>query len=55
MRKLARASETPHPDITVGVYGGVVQWITGNPFPVRIVDYDGEHSDLPDTDAHGDR
>lgn len=32
----------PHPDITVGVHGGQVQWMLGNPFPVRICDYDGE-------------
>lgn len=53
MTKLHAA--TGHPRITVGVYGGVVQWVMGNPFPVRIVDYDGEPKDLPDTDDHGDR
>lgn len=47
--KLAQAQ--PHPDITVGVYGGLVQWIRGNPFPVRVCDYDGY--DLPDLDAQG--
>jgi hypothetical protein len=47
--KLARAH--PHPDITVGVHGGLVQWIAGNPFPIRICDYDG--FDLPDADARG--
>jgi hypothetical protein len=43
-----------HPDITVGVYGGQVQWTSGNPFPIRIVDYDGEREDLPATDENGD-
>ena len=47
--KLAQAQ--PHPDITVGVHGGLVQWVMGNPFPVRICDYDG--SDLPDLDERG--
>lgn len=41
------------PSITVGVYGGVVQWVQGNPFPVRIIDYDGEGDDRPDTDDEG--
>jgi hypothetical protein len=45
-----------HPGITVGVYGGQVQWVLGNPFPVRICDYDGEgEDDLPDTDERGQR
>ena len=35
-----------HPDITVGVYGGQVQWVLGNPYPVRICDYDGDQADL---------
>jgi hypothetical protein len=47
--KLARSK--PHPDITVGVHGGLVQWIVGNPFPIRVCDYDG--FDLPDVDEHG--
>jgi hypothetical protein len=41
------------PAITVGVYGGVVQWVSGNPFPIRIIDYDGDESELPDTDDEG--
>ena len=41
----------PHPDITIGVHGGLVQWVLGNPFPVRICDYDG--FDLPDVDERG--
>lgn len=42
-----------HPEITVGVYGGQVQWTMGNPFPIRICDYDGEKDDLPDNDEQG--
>jgi len=46
----------PHPDITVGVHGGQVQWTLGNPFPVRVCDYDGESDeDLPDIDERGQR
>jgi hypothetical protein len=40
----------PHPDITVRVYGGVVQGITGNPFPIRVCDYDGDE----DMDEEGE-
>jgi hypothetical protein len=47
--KLAQAE--PHPKITVGVHGGMVQWTLGNPFPIRICDYDG--CDLPDLDERG--
>jgi hypothetical protein len=47
--KLAQAH--PHPDITVGVHGGLVQWVVGNPFPVRVCDYDG--FELPDVDERG--
>ncbi len=47
--KLAQAQ--PHPDITIGVHGGLVQWVLGNPFPIRICDYDG--CDLPDLDERG--
>jgi len=43
-----------YPDISVGVYGGQVQWTKGNPFPIRIVDYDGERDDLPDADEEGE-
>jgi len=52
-RKLANA--VPHPDIAVGVYGGQVQWTSGNPFPIRIVDYDGDKEDLPSVDERGER
>lgn len=46
----------PYPDITVGVYGGVVQWIIGNPFPIRVCDYDGDNErDWPDVDEQGQR
>jgi hypothetical protein len=47
--KLAQAH--PHPDITVGVHGGLVQWVLGNPFPIRICDYDG--CGLPAVDERG--
>lgn len=47
---------TPHPDITVGVHGGQVQWTLGNPFPIRVCDYDGaSDEDLPDIDGRGQR
>ncbi len=46
----------PHPDITVGVHGGQVQWTLGNPFPIRVCDYDGaSDEDLPDLDERGQR
>ncbi|MGD0335067.1 MAG: hypothetical protein ABSA90_17715 [Xanthobacteraceae bacterium] len=46
----------PHPDITVGVHGGQVQWTLGNPFPIRVCDYDGaSDEDLPDIDQRGQR
>ena len=51
-RKIAETP--PHPDITVGVYGGQVQWTKGNPFPIRVVDYDGEKCDLPEADENGE-
>jgi hypothetical protein len=35
------------------VYGGVVQWVQGNPYPIRIIDYDGDDNDLPDRDDEG--
>jgi hypothetical protein len=44
-----------HPDITIGVYGGQVQWAVGHPFPIRIRDYDGEEDELPDVDEQGQR
>jgi len=52
-RRIARA--TPYPDITIGVHGGQVQWSLGNPFPIRICDYDGEERDLPHVDERGQR
>lgn len=46
----------PHPEITVGVYGGQVQWTLGNPFPIRVCDYDApSDEDLPDIDERGQR
>ena len=45
----------PHPEITVGVHGGQVQWTLGNPFPIRVCDYDGDREDLPDVDERGQR
>jgi hypothetical protein len=45
-----------YPEITVGVHGGQVQWTMGNPFPVRVCDYDGvSDEDLPDIDERGER
>jgi hypothetical protein len=44
-----------HPEITVGVHGGQVQWTLGNPFPIRVCDYDGDYGDLPDVDERGKR
>ncbi len=52
-QKLLRA--VPYPDITVGVYGGQVQWTLGNPFPIRICDYDGDEKELPSLDERGQR
>ncbi len=49
------AQTTSHPEITIGVHGGQVQWTVGNPFPVRICDYDGDKIELPDVDANGER
>ena len=39
--------------ITIGIYGGQVQWVAGNSSPVRICDYDGEVNDLPNVDQDG--
>lgn len=44
---------TPYPAITIGVHGGQVQWSLGNPFPIRICDYDGEAQELPNVDERG--
>ncbi len=44
-----------YPDITIGVHGGLVQWVLGNPFPIRICDYDGDGRELPDIDERGQR
>ena len=45
----------PHPEITVGVHGGQVQWTLGNPFPIRVCDYDWDREELPDIDERGQR
>ena len=46
----------PYPEITVGVHGGQVQWTLGNPFPIRVCDYDApSDEDLPDIDERGRR
>ena len=39
-RLLTRIRRTEGPKITVAVEGGMVQWASGNPFPIRICDYD---------------
>lgn len=45
-----------HPEITVGIRGGQVQWTLGNPFPIRVCDYDASSDDeLPDVDECGQR
>lgn len=52
-QRIARAKSNP--DICVGVFGGQVQWALGNPFPIRICDYDGDDDELPDIDERGQR
>jgi hypothetical protein len=47
------AGDPSYPQITVGVYGGQVQWTLGNPFPIRICDYDGDREDHADIDERG--
>ncbi|HMA74883.1 MAG TPA: hypothetical protein VKP67_25820 [Xanthobacteraceae bacterium] len=47
--KLDKAESQPN--ITIGIYRGQVHWTRGNPFPIRICDYDG--FDLPDVDERG--
>ena len=53
LTKLAVATDGPA--ITVGVHGGLVQWVIGNPFPVRICDYDGDNHELPCVDERDQR
>ena len=43
------------PRITVRVEGGMVQCASGNPFPIRICDYDIQGQENPDVDERGDR
>lgn len=51
LAKLARADEGPR--ITIGLFGGSVQWVFGNPFPIRMVEYDEDEINLTDTDERG--
>jgi len=44
-----------YPEITVGIFGGQVQWIVGNPTPIRILDYDGDETELPHVDEKGQK
>ena len=48
IEKLADAGTGPK--VTIGVHGGMVQWIIGNPFPIRICDYDGSRNDYTHID-----
>jgi hypothetical protein len=46
----------PHPEITICIHGGQVQWTLGNPFPIRVCDYDASSDEaLPDIDERGQR
>jgi hypothetical protein len=47
--KLAKGALQPN--ITIGIHQGQVRSVRGNPFPIRICDYDG--FDLPDVDERG--
>lgn len=47
--------DSAYPDITIGVHGGQVQWVLGNPFPIRVCDYDGDRDELPDVDERGQK
>jgi hypothetical protein len=49
--KLTRVE--PHPNISVEVRGGQVDSVVGNPFPIRIYDYDIEGDEVEDSDEHG--
>jgi hypothetical protein len=51
-KKLRRSS---YPKITIGVKGGLVEWTSGNPFPIRICDYDFEGSYPKYVDERGNR
>ena len=50
--KLVQAKS--YPPITVEVQGGLVQCVSGNPFPIRICDYDIDNQDDLDIDARGE-
>ena len=49
--KLVQAKSSP--PITVRVQGGMVQCASGNPFPIRICDYDIQGQDHLDIDERG--
>jgi hypothetical protein len=49
--KLSHAQ--PHPDIRIGVHRGQVDCVAGNPFPIRIYDYDVEGDEVQDCDEQG--
>ncbi len=51
LRKIERAK--PQPCVTVRVDGGFVEEIEGNPFPVRLYDYDIDGVEGPDFDEDG--
>src|SRR5437763_16001966 len=51
LRTLDRAK--PQPCVSVRVDGGFVEEIDGNPFPVRLYDYDVDGVDEPDFDENG--
>lgn len=51
LQKLDRAK--PQPRVTVRVDGGFVEEIAGNPFPVRLYDYDVDGVDEPEFDEEG--
>src|SRR5690242_2897652 len=51
LRKLNRAK--PQSCVTLRVDGGFVEEIEGNPFPVRLYDYDIDGVDEPDFDEDG--
>ena len=52
LSKLIQAKS--YPQITVEVQGGLVQCVSGNPFPIRICDYDVEDQDEVDIDERGE-
>jgi hypothetical protein len=51
LRKIERSK--PQSLVTVRVDGGFVEEVEGNPFPVRLYDYDIDGVDEPDFDEQG--